>query len=44
MDFDYELVTPRHGTFGDKQADNTWDGLVGDLMVGVSDFRICFAI
>lgn len=36
MDFDYELVTPRRGTFGDRQVDNTWDGLVGDLMVGVS--------
>lgn len=38
LDFDYELVPTRNGQFGDRvpHMNNTWDGLVGDLMVGVS--------
>lgn len=36
MNFDYELVMPREGTFGKRTGPNKWDGLVGDLMVGVS--------
>lgn len=38
LDFDYVLVTPKKGTFGDRVVgmNNTWDGLVGDLMTGVS--------
>lgn len=35
LDFDYELVTPRRGTFGTRMPDSSWDGLVGDLMTGV---------
>lgn len=35
LDFDYELVPPRSGTFGSRKADNSWDGLVGGLMTGV---------
>lgn len=35
LDFDYELVTPRHGTFGSRMPDNSWNGLIGDLMTGV---------
>lgn len=35
LDFDYELVPPRRGTFGSRMPDNSWDGLVGDLMTGV---------
>lgn len=35
LDFDYDLVVPKMGTFGERLADNSWDGLVGDLMTGV---------
>lgn len=37
MDFDYVLVPPKRGSFGDRipSVNNTWDGLVGDLMTGV---------
>lgn len=40
LDFDYELVPTKNGLFGDRvpNMNNTWDGLVGDLMVGVSLF------
>lgn len=38
LDFDYELVVPKKGTFGKRIAFNKWDGLVGDLMTGVSSF------
>lgn len=38
MDFDYVLVPPTVGSFGDRVPgmNNTWDGLVGDLTHGVS--------
>lgn len=38
MDFDYILVPPRRGLFGERVPglNNTWDGLVNDLMTGVS--------
>lgn len=38
LDFDYELVPTKNGLFGDRvpYLNNTWDGLVGDLMIGVS--------
>lgn len=40
MDFDYVLVPPRRGLFGERVPgfNNTWDGLVGDLVTGV---RLC---
>lgn len=34
MDFDYELVVPKNGTFGEKK-NGKWDGVVGDLASGV---------
>ncbi|XP_037030055.1 uncharacterized protein LOC119069934 isoform X1 [Bradysia coprophila] len=37
LDFDYELVVPKKGTFGKRIAFNKWDGLVGDLMTGETD-------
>lgn len=46
MEFDYELVTPKRGTFGERRrtgstvADNSWDGLVGDLMTGDTDIAV----
>lgn len=37
LNFDYVLVPPTSGLFGDRVPgkNNTWDGLVGDLMRGV---------
>lgn len=40
LDFDYELVVPKKGTFGKRLSFNKWDGLVGDLMTGVSFFQV----
>uniref|UniRef100_A0A182K301 Ionotropic glutamate receptor C-terminal domain-containing protein n=1 Tax=Anopheles christyi TaxID=43041 RepID=A0A182K301_9DIPT len=40
MNFDYDLVSPRNGTFGLRDGDGKWDGLVGDLVVGEIDFAI----
>lgn len=45
LDFDYELIPTSKGTFGDRipHMNNTWDGLVGDLMVGVCEKSlICY--
>lgn len=42
LDFDYELVVPKKGTFGKRIAFNKWDGLVGDLMTGVSSISSIF--
>lgn len=38
LDFDYVLVPPKSADFGERVPgkNNTWDGLVGDLMTGVS--------
>lgn len=35
MDFDYEIVIPKNGTFGKKRTGGNWDGVVGDLARGV---------
>lgn len=37
LNFDYILVPPTIGNFGDRVVgkNNTWDGLVGDLIAGV---------
>ncbi|XP_050081416.1 glutamate receptor ionotropic, kainate 2 [Anopheles maculipalpis] len=40
MNFDYDLVSPRNGTFGQRDPDGRWDGLVGDLVTGEIDFAI----
>lgn len=41
MDFDYELVTPKNGTFGERK-NGKWDGVVGDLASGVITIdRVC---
>ena len=36
LSFDYELVVPTMGTYGDRAKDGEWDGLVGALMTGVN--------
>ena len=36
MVFDYEIVPPANGQFGKRHQNGTWDGMVGDLAMGVS--------
>lgn len=40
LDFDYEIVEPKNGTFGIRSEDGSWDGIVGDLAMGVSIFHL----
>lgn len=40
MDFSFELVEPSSGKFGEKMADGTFDGLVGDLVKGETDLIV----
>nr|AXY83439.1 putative ionotropic receptor 9 [Conopomorpha sinensis] len=40
MPFDYEIVSPKTGLFGQKLPNGTWDGVVGDLMRGETDFAV----
>jgi glutamate receptor, ionotropic, invertebrate len=35
MGFDYEIIEPELGTFGQKDRQGKWDGVVGDLASGV---------
>ncbi|CAH0547819.1 unnamed protein product [Brassicogethes aeneus] len=39
MDFDYDFVEPKNGTFGSK-IDGLWDGVIGDLVTGETDLAI----
>lgn len=41
LQFDYELVVPKNGSIGNLVAGtkHTWDGLVGDLVTGVSSLQ-----
>ena len=36
MNFEYDLVIPADGSFGNKLPNGKWTGLVGDLARGVS--------
>ncbi|XP_063390634.1 ionotropic receptor 25a [Cydia fagiglandana] len=40
MDFDYEIITPKTGSFGRRLANGTWDGVVGDLMRAETDIAV----
>ncbi|XP_061390133.1 uncharacterized protein LOC133325374 [Musca vetustissima] len=41
MNFDYEIVTPKKGKFGRRDpVTEEWDGLVGDLVRGETDFVV----
>nr|XP_022904235.1 ionotropic receptor 25a [Onthophagus taurus] len=40
MDFKYDLVEPKQGSFGVKNKNGVWDGLVGDLQTGETDLAI----
>lgn len=35
MNFDFEYIMPRAGEYGKRLEHDRWDGLVGDLIVGV---------
>nr|QMS80359.1 ionotropic receptor [Histia rhodope] len=40
MEFDYEIVTPKSGSFGRKLPNGTWDGLIGDLARGETEIAV----
>ncbi|XP_055844793.1 glutamate receptor ionotropic, kainate 3 [Episyrphus balteatus] len=40
MNFEYELVPPRSGLFGNRLPNGSWDGVVGDLVTGDTDFAV----
>lgn len=39
MNFDYELIIAKTEKFGKRDASGRWDGAVGDLVRGVSEFK-----
>ncbi|XP_034837962.1 glutamate receptor ionotropic, kainate 2 [Maniola hyperantus] len=40
MGFDYEIVTPKSGSFGRRLPNGSWDGIVGDLTTGETDIAV----
>ncbi|XP_046753834.1 ionotropic receptor 25a isoform X1 [Diprion similis] len=40
MDFDYELVIPASGDFGERLPNGKWTGIVGDLLRGEIDIAV----
>ncbi|XP_032526298.2 ionotropic receptor 25a [Danaus plexippus] len=40
LGFDYEIVTPKIGTFGRRLPNGSWDGIIGDLMTGETDIAV----
>lgn len=40
LDFDYEIVAPQHGHMGERNEQGQWDGVIGDLVSGQTDFAI----
>lgn len=40
MDFNYELVLPTSGSYGERLADGSFDGVVGDLIEGETDIIV----
>ncbi|XP_063217386.1 ionotropic receptor 25a-like [Bacillus rossius redtenbacheri] len=40
LQFDYEIVPPKDGSFGNRRADGSWTGMVGDLATGETDIII----
>ncbi|CAH1246687.1 GRID2 [Branchiostoma lanceolatum] len=39
LDFDYELYEVHDGKYGSRRADGTWDGMIGDVIMG-ADFAV----
>ncbi|XP_071455793.1 ionotropic receptor 25a-like [Hetaerina americana] len=44
LDVDYELIAYRDGNFGERQADGTWDGAIGDLSRGETDILVASTV
>nr|AXF48858.1 ionotropic receptor IR27 [Lobesia botrana] len=40
MNFDYEIITPKVGSFGRRLPNGSWDGVVGDLMRAETDIAV----
>ncbi|EDW00137.1 ionotropic receptor 25a [Drosophila grimshawi] len=40
LNFDYELVAPQKGHMGERNEQGEWDGVIGDLVSGETDFAI----
>ncbi|CAH1716872.1 unnamed protein product [Chironomus riparius] len=40
MNFIYDLVLPKSGTFGERISDNSFDGVIGDLILGETDMIV----
>lgn len=41
MNFEYELISPTKGRFGERNPETgEWDGIVGDLVSGETDFAV----
>lgn len=40
MNIDYEITTPKKGSFGKSLGNGKWDGLVGDLITGEIDIAV----
>ncbi|KAJ0170035.1 hypothetical protein K1T71_014641 [Dendrolimus kikuchii] len=40
LEFDYEIITPKSGGFGQKLPNGSWNGVVGDLMHGETDMAV----
>ena len=36
LDFDYDIYLVHDGNFGSKQGDSNWNGMIGELLAGVS--------
>lgn len=40
MNFTYDLILPTTGTFGERISDSSFDGAIGDLIVGETDIIV----
>lgn len=40
LKFDYEIVAPKRGHMGERNARGEWDGVIGDLVNGETDLAI----
>ncbi|KAM8720711.1 hypothetical protein ACLKA7_006707 [Drosophila subpalustris] len=40
LNFGYEIVAPRQGHMGERNEDGEWDGVIGDLVSGETDFAV----
>ncbi|XP_034483248.1 uncharacterized protein LOC117788566 [Drosophila innubila] len=40
LNFAYEIVAPQQGHMGERNEDGEWDGVIGDLVSGETDFAV----